>query len=233
MLFLVVDFEFSVPRNYGNPRAWFQEIIEVGAIVVDEKGNLSDKTYDAFVKPRFWPKLAEESYGITGIRQEDVDNGVELEESIESLKKLTGNTPLEDIFLVAWGDADRKVLSNVCEKYGIEYPFVWDNYIDLAEEYKKFRSLSHLSSLKRAIEDNSIQQIGILHSALDDAINAAQVMAKMMEEGWRPEGLKEEGVSQGESPQAESPQAESPTAKEATQGEKKIAGNLSQSDLVV
>ncbi|NMA69445.1 MAG: 3'-5' exonuclease KapD [Desulfitobacterium sp.] len=222
MLFLVVDFEFSVPRNYGNPRAWFQEIIEVGAIIVDEKGNLSDKTYDAFVKPRFWPRLAEESYGITGIRQEDVDNGVELEESIAALKSLTGDTPLEDIYIVAWGDADRKVLSNVCEKYGIEYPFIWDNYIDLAEEYKNFRSLSHLSSLKRAIEDNSIHQIGILHSALDDAINAAQVMAKMMEEGWRPEGLKEEGLSH-----------ESPSEKEAPQGEKKIAGNNSQSDLVV
>jgi sporulation inhibitor KapD len=181
MEFLVVDFEFSVPRSYGKPRAWFQEIIEVGAILVDENGNLSDKTYSAFVKPRFWPRLAEESYAITGIRQEDVDHGVNLEEAILHLQEMA---PSRDTWLVAWGDADRKVLGSVCEKYGLDYPFVWDNYVDLAEDYKAFRALDKRASLKRAIEENSIQQIGILHSALDDAINAAQVMAKIMAEGW-------------------------------------------------
>lgn len=181
MDFLVVDFEFSVPRSYGKPRAWFAEIIEVGAIVVDSSGKLLDKTYSAFVKPRFWPRLAEESYGITGIRQEDVDQGVTLEIAIQNLQELALNP---NTYLVAWGDADRKVLSSVCEKYGLKYPFIWENYIDLAEQYKNYRSLDHLISLKRAIEENSIEQIGILHSALDDAINAAQVMAKIMSEGW-------------------------------------------------
>lgn len=181
MNFLVVDFEFSVPRSYGKPRAWFQEIIEVGAILMDENGNLSDRTYSAFVKPRFWPRLAEESYAITGIRQEDVDQGINLEEAIAHLQELA---PERDTWLVAWGDADRKVLGSVCEKYGLEYPFIWENYVDLAEDYKAFRSLDRRASLKRAIEENAIEQIGILHSALDDAINAAQVMARMTSEGW-------------------------------------------------
>lgn len=181
MNYLVVDFEFSVPRSYGKPRAWFQEIIEVGAILMDENGNLSDKTYSAFVKPRFWPRLAEEGYAITGIRQADVDQGISLEEAIKHLQELA---PERDTWLAAWGDADRKVLGSVCEKYGVEYPFVWKNYIDLAEDYKKFRSLERRASLKKAIEDNAIEQIGILHSALDDAINAAQVMAKIMTDGW-------------------------------------------------
>ena len=192
MNFLVVDFEFSVPRSYGKPRAWFQEIIEVGAILVDENGNLSENKYSAFVKPRFWPRLAEESYAITGIRQEDVDHGVNLEEAIEHLQRLA---PERDTWLVAWGDADRKVLGSVCEKYGLEYPFIWENYIDLAEDYKAFRSLDKRASLKKAIEENAIEQIGILHSALDDAINAAQVMARMMTEGWTLE--KEERPKQG------------------------------------
>lgn len=181
MNFLVVDFEFSVPRSYGKPRAWFQEIIEVGAILMDENGNLSDKTYSDFVKPRFWPRLADEGYAITGIRQEDVDKGINLEEAIKHLQEMA---PERDTWIVAWGDADRKVLGSVCEKYGLEYPFVWENYVDLAEAYKAFRSLERRASLKRAIEENAIEQIGILHSALDDAINAAQVMAKMMNEGW-------------------------------------------------
>lgn len=181
MDFLVVDFEFSVPQSYGKPRAWFPEIIEVGATVLDPNGKLAlDKTFNAFVKPRFWPRLAEESYGITGIRQEDVDQGILLEEAIQHLQELAH----PEAYVVAWGDADRKILGNVCEKYGLKYPFIWEHYIDLAEQYKHYRSLDHLISLKKAIEENSIEQIGILHSALDDAINAAQVMARMISEGW-------------------------------------------------
>lgn len=179
--FLVVDFEFSVPRSYGKPRAWYQEIIEVGAVLADPLGNPTDQTYSAFVKPRFWPRLAEESYAITGIRQEDVDGGVSLESTLDYLQKMS---PDKDTWLVAWGDSDRKVLGNVCEKYGVNYPFVWDNYLDLCEEYKSFRKLDKRASLKRAIEENEIPQIGILHSALDDAINAAQVMAWMIQNGW-------------------------------------------------
>ncbi|AHF06784.1 3'-5' exonuclease KapD [Desulfitobacterium metallireducens] len=179
--FLVVDFEFSVPRAYGKPRAWFPEIIEVGAVLSDSLGNPTDQTYSAFVKPRIWTRLAEESYAITGIRQADIDGGVDIEASLNILQKMS---PDKDTWLVAWGDADRKVLGNVCEKYSLDYPFAWDNYLDLAEEYKIFCKLDRKASLKRAIEENEIPQIGILHSALDDAINAAQVMAWMMKNGW-------------------------------------------------
>jgi sporulation inhibitor KapD len=187
MDFLVVDFEFAVPRSYGKPRAWFQEIIEVGAVLMKENTIVMDKQYNTFVKPRFWPRLAEESYAITGIRQEDVDQGVSLEEALANLLSLAQD---RDICLVAWGDSDRKVLGSVCEKYGLPYPFIWENYVDLAEEYKAFRSLERRASLKKAIEENAIEQIGILHSALDDAINAAQVMVKIMNEGWSPALLK-------------------------------------------
>lgn len=184
--FLVVDFEFSVPRSYGKPRAWFPEIIEVGAVLTDPFGNPTDNTYNAFVKPRIWTRLADESYAITGIKQEDVDGGVDLEASLEEMKKLS---PDRDTWLVAWGDSDRKVLGNVCERYGLDYPYAWDNYLDLAEEYKTFRKLERRASLKHAIEENEIPQIGILHSALDDAINAAQVMAWMIKNGWAAESV--------------------------------------------
>ncbi|WP_434512569.1 3'-5' exonuclease KapD [Desulfitobacterium sp. AusDCA] len=187
--FLVVDFEFSVPRSFGKPRAWFQEIIEVGAVLADQSGNPTDQTYSAFVKPRFWPRLAEESYAITGIRQEDVDGGVGLDSTLIRLQEMS---PDKDTWLVAWGDSDRKVLSNNCEKYGLNYPFQWDLYLDLAEAYKRFRHLDKRASLKRAIEENEIPQIGILHSALDDAINAAQVLAWMIRNGWSMESLEME-----------------------------------------
>ncbi|HEX3015569.1 MAG TPA: 3'-5' exonuclease KapD [Desulfobacteria bacterium] len=181
--FLAVDFEFTVytSNTFGRPRAFFPEVIEVGAVVTDEFGKPNGEKYSAFVKPRFWPRLTDECFAITGIRQSDVDNGVPLEVAIKKLKAMT---PAGGNWLVAWGDADRKVLGDVCRKYGLEYPFVWADYVDLATSYRGFYKLEKRAALQRAIEERNIVKVGISHSALDDAINAALVMEKMINEGW-------------------------------------------------
>ncbi|WP_261486640.1 3'-5' exonuclease KapD [Acididesulfobacillus acetoxydans] len=184
MEFLCVDFEFSVKRAFGSPRAWFPEIIEVGGVRVSAEGELGLERYGAFVKPRFWPRLGPDCYGITGIRQEDVDQGVSLEDALPRLKDLA---PAPDTWLVAWGDADRRILGHVCEQYGLEYPYLWENYCDLAESYKNFAQLERTASLKTAVTEMKVEQVGILHSALDDAVNAALVMQKMLAQGWSAE----------------------------------------------
>jgi len=181
MEFLCVDFEFTVKQGFGSPRAWFPEIIEVGAVRINEAGELDNEHYSAFVKPRFYPKLTMDCYGITGIRQEDVDGGVPLETALTALKKLAPNP---DTWLVAWGDADRRILGNVCHKYGLDYPYIWENYCDLAESYQLFYNLERKSSLKNAVQAMQVEKVGIFHSALDDAINAGLVMRKMLTQGW-------------------------------------------------
>ncbi|MDI6879349.1 MAG: 3'-5' exonuclease KapD [Desulfitobacteriaceae bacterium] len=184
MEFLCADFEFTVKRTFGSPRAWFPEIIEVGAVRMNEGGELDSERYSAFVKPRFYPKLSDECYGITGIRQEDVDGGIPLDEALIAMKQLAPNP---DTWLVAWGDADRRILGNACYKYGLDYPYLWANYCDLAESYQAFRHLERKSSLKHAVDAMEVEQVGILHSALDDAVNAALVMQKMLAQGWEVE----------------------------------------------
>lgn len=181
MDFLCVDFEFTIKRVFGSPRAWFPEIIEVGAVRISEDGLLGSERYNAFIKPRFWPHLTDECYGITGIKQADVDKGIPMEEALSSLKKIA---PDPDTWLVAWGDADRRILAHVCERYGLEYPYLWENYCDLAESYRSFAQLERKASLKNAVLEMQVEQVGILHSALDDAVNAALVMQKMLSQGW-------------------------------------------------
>ncbi|MGC7872074.1 3'-5' exonuclease KapD [Desulfosporosinus sp. SYSU MS00001] len=181
MNYLVVDFEFTM-WAYGNPRVWFPEIIEVGAIVVDHKGNPMGLPYSAFTKPRLWPRITDECFGITGIRQKDIEDGIPLENALYKLQNMAKS---ENITLVAWGNEDRKVLSRVCEKYGLSYPFTYENYVDLALSYRNHQNLKNHASLKRAIESSEIEMSGIQHSAMDDAINAALVMKKMISDGWK------------------------------------------------
>lgn len=178
---LVVDFEFTVAPSFGKPRAFFPEIIEIGAVVINPGGTVTDKQYSSFIKPRFWPRVTDECYGITGIRQEDIDQGIPLEAALTQLKQLASS----DTYLAAWGDADQKVLGKVCQKYDIDYPFQWERYIDLASEYKKFLQRPKLTSLKTAVEETCIKQRGISHAALDDAVNAALVLEHLITNGWK------------------------------------------------
>ena len=181
MHFLIVDFEFTMHQRYGRPRVWFPEIIEVGAVVADGQGVLQDKVYNAFVKPQFWPRISEDCTGITGIHQRDIEQGISFEQMLQSLWQMS---PSQDKWLVGWGKQDRLVLKNVCDKYGFEYPFLFENYIDLATEYRLFSNRNRLISLKDAIDETGVEKRGISHAAYDDAVNAALVMQKMIAKGW-------------------------------------------------
>ncbi|MCW2276720.1 3'-5' exonuclease KapD [Heliophilum fasciatum] len=179
---LVLDFEFSLyQRSYGRPRAFFPEIIEVGAIVVEGIDSSLDGGYQTFVKPRFFPRLTEECKQLTMIRQADVDGGVPLEVMLEQL--LPMYSPGETM-IVAWGEADRDVLHNVCQRYGLEYPFIWDDYVDLSMEHKRFYGLERRISLKKAVDALNLDLLGVSHSALDDARNTALIIQCMLEDGW-------------------------------------------------
>lgn len=181
--FLVLDFEFTVNnQRVGRPRFFFQEIIEVGAVQLTNSCKM-EKEYQTFVKPQFYPRLTTDCKNITLIRQEDVDNGLPLKTVLNELNSLY--TP-DKTMLVAWGDADRGVLNNVCQKYVIPYPFIWDDYIDLATEYKSYKQHAKHVSLKKAIEELGIKPVGIPHSALDDTLNTTQILINMLQQGWKP-----------------------------------------------
>lgn len=182
--FLVADFEFTTYKGeYGRPRAFFPEIIEAGSVLFTPPAFEPSQQYQTFVKPRYFPRLTDECKNITLIRQQDVDGGIAFEAMLEALCAFyrPGIT-----YFAAWGNADRDVIQTACMRYKIACPFSWDDYIDLAEEYKLFYSLERKHSLKLALEERQISQKGLSHLALDDAINAAQVMFRMIEDGWRP-----------------------------------------------
>lgn len=182
--FLVADFEFTTFNGaYGRPRAFFPEIIEAGAVLLKPPGYEFTEPYQVFVRPQYFPKLTEECRNITLIKQQDVDGGISFEAMLAALGQYyqPGVT-----FFAAWGNADRDVIQNACLRYKLLCPFCWDDYIDLAEEYKSFYELERRHSLKHALEEREIVQKGLSHLALDDALNAAQVMLRMIEEGWTP-----------------------------------------------
>ena len=181
MNYLVVDFEFTFyKRPVGRPRAFFAEIIEIGAVKLDENLNECGKLQN-FVKPHFFPKHAKDAMDFCMITDADIKKAITFPAMLEKMSAMyeAGNT-----FFVAWGDSDYKVLAEGCSRHKLENPVLQADYLDLAEAYKLWRGEENTPGLKAAITEMEVTADGLAHTAFDDAYNTGKVLAKMLEKGW-------------------------------------------------
>lgn len=181
---LVADFEFTVhDMGPGRPRAFFPEVIEAGAVKLLPPAYTEIPVIQTFVRPQYFPKIKQECTNITMILQKDVDGGIGFAELLARMEEayVPGHT-----WLACWGDSDQKVLTQACQRYKIQCPFDWSDYLDLALEYKKFHGRERSIGLQQAVEETGVQRYGMSHLAMDDAVNAARVMVHMIGLGWEP-----------------------------------------------
>ena len=181
MNYLVVDFEFTFyKRPVGRPRAFFAEIIEIGAVKLDENLNECGKLQN-FVKPHFFPKHAKDAMDFCMITDADMKKAITFPAMLEKMSAMyeAGNT-----LFVAWGDSDYKVLDEGCSRHKLENPVLQADYLDLAEAYKLWHGEENTPGLKTAITEMEVTADGLAHTAFDDAYNTGKVLAKMLEKGW-------------------------------------------------
>ena len=181
MNYLVVDFEFTFyKRPVGRPRAFFAEIIEIGAVKLDENLNECGKLQN-FVKPHFFPKHAKDAMDFCMITDADMKKAITFPAMLEKMSAMyeAGNT-----LFVAWGDSDYKVLAEGCSHHKLDNPVLQTDYLDLAEAYKLWREEENTPGLKAAITEMEVTADGLAHTAFDDAYNTGKVLANMLEKGW-------------------------------------------------
>ena len=181
MNYLVVDFEFTFyKRPVGRPRAFFAEIIEIGAVKLDESLKECGKLQN-FVKPHFFPKHAKDAMDFCMITEADMKKAITFPAMLEKMSAMyeAGNT-----LFVAWGDSDYKVLAEGCSRHKLDNPVLQTDYLDLAEAYKLWRGEENTPGLKAAITEMEVTADGLAHTAFDDAYNTGKVLAKMLEKGW-------------------------------------------------
>ena len=181
MNYLVVDFEFTFyKRPVGRPRAFFAEIIEIGAVKLDESLKECGKLQN-FVKPHFFPKHAKDAMDFCMITDADMKKAITFPAMLEKMSAMyeAGNT-----LFVAWGDSDYKVLAEGCSRHKLDNPVLQTDYLDLAEAYKLWREEENTPGLKAAITEMEVTADGLAHTAFDDAYNTGKVLAKMLEKGW-------------------------------------------------
>ena len=183
--FFVVDLEFTqYTKPTGRPRAFFSEIIEIGAVRIDAVSHEVTGEIQNFVKPHFFPKQAAEGMAFCMITEEDMKDAVEFADMIDKIKALY--TP-ERTFFVTWGEADYLVIKEGCRWHKLPHPILREDCLDLAEAYKLLKGERKTTGLKKAGEELGIDAGGLWHTAHADALNTGKILLKLMEQGWTPE----------------------------------------------
>jgi sporulation inhibitor KapD len=183
--FFVVDFEFTqYTKPVGKPRAFFPEIIEIGAVRIDGDTQEITGYIEDFVKPQFFPKQAAESMEFCMITASDMENAIDFSDMLQQIESLyiPGKT-----YFVSWGDADYSVVAQGCERYILPNPIMPEDYLDLAAAYKMLKGEKNTPGLQKAIEELNINADGFGHTAYDDAANTGKVLLKLISDGWKPE----------------------------------------------
>lgn len=181
MNYIVMDLEWNQAgdRKKSIPGLLF-EIIEIGAVRVDEQYNIIDEWHGR-IHPQFYTQLQHNVREVLGISDDVLAEGVQFEEAFREFMEWCG----DDYTYVTWGCADLTELQCNASFYGVDgkfpYPFL---YYDLQKLFSiAYDDGKSRSNLKNAITHMGIEEDEEYHSAITDARYTAKVLCAMAREG--------------------------------------------------
>lgn len=170
--FVIFDLEATCyERGSEAPDGFDNEIIEIGAVMLDDKGNEINR-FQSFAKPKLFPNLSDFCKELTTIKQEQVDSSEPIANVlVDFINWCDGAT------LVSWGFYDKTQLSKDLIKNDLEY---------LLDEIEDHKSIKHLYAiwinlrrkgvgLSKALNIEGLKFVGTPHRGIDDAINIANI----------------------------------------------------------
>lgn len=166
---LFIDFEFTMPDRNSRRRGFYQEIIEAGAVLVENSKVVEQ--FSSYVRPNRFPNLTERCRSFLNISQEQVNSGISFHDLAEKLKSMGGSINCQ---VVTWGNMDMKVLQHNCLQASVLFPLP-GKQIDLSMEYKRFFGDQNQTGLWKAVQEYGREGTGKHHRALDDALTTYHI----------------------------------------------------------
>ncbi len=168
MHYIILDLEWN--NTYARrTKGFLNEIIEIGAVMLDDKLNTIDK-FSCFVKPQVGKKLRGSVKRLTSITNDDIKNGIVFTRAMSKFRDWIGS---EENVILTWGDGDIRVLiENFKYLNGIDtIPFL-TNYVDIQDYVQTVLKVSKSQQLglSAAAEMLEIDESAFFHHrALDDS----------------------------------------------------------------
>lgn len=204
---VVVDFEFCKVNKKQRSLTGthlYQEIIEFGAIMLDENMNIIGK-FQKFVKPQYGTVSAFIS-NLTGIAPDMLEEEQPFNKVLTEFLQWIGNT---DFQIASWSMSDyRQLYEEICDKCADEdYSYIFDGWMDIQREFGDRIGYKAALSLENAMSAIDERFEGKAHDALVDAENTAllvslladkkqfDIRTKTMQELLKPS--EEEGTTLG------------------------------------
>ncbi|NWI88069.1 ERI2 exoribonuclease, partial [Pitta sordida] len=195
---VVLDFEatcWSERERRGS------EIIEFPAVLLNTSTGEIESEFHTYVQPQEHPILSKFCTELTGITQNQVDEGVPLNiclskfmkwiQTIQKEKKIIFNTDSQSNLtseakactFVTWTDWDLGVcLQYECKRKQLRKPDILNSWIDLKATYRAFYNRTP-KGLNGALQDLGIDFVGREHSGLDDSRNTARLAWRLICDG--------------------------------------------------
>lgn len=182
MNYIVIDFEFNGAFSKRHHR-FFNEIIEFGAVKLDENLNMID-TFSELVSPQISKKLNSHVSQLTHIKMNDLkESNNTFTHVLSKFKKFLG-----DGMLLSWGNSDVLVLMENCRYfYGEEtLPFLkaYCNLQSYCEAALDYHDRSRQMGLSTCAE---LLGIGFEDDTLHRALTDAELTSLCFQKLYRPE----------------------------------------------
>ncbi|XP_058672192.1 ERI1 exoribonuclease 2 [Ammospiza caudacuta] len=195
---IVLDFEATC---WGERDRRGPEIIEFPAVLLNTSTGAIESEFHMYVQPQEHPILSEFCKELTGITQNQVDQGVPLNiclsqfmkwiQKIQKEKKIMFSTDSQSNYtseakacaFVTWTDWDLGVcLHYECRRKQLRKPDILNSWIDLKATYRAFYNRKP-KGLNGALQDLGIAFEGREHSGLDDSRNTARLAWRLICDG--------------------------------------------------
>lgn len=179
MNFIIFDLEATCWE--GGPKENTQEIIEIGALVVNRFGEILGR-FSKLIRPVLNPVLSIYCRQLTHIDQIEINRSETFPLIIEDFIEWAG-IETEEYLLCSWGGKDKTLLIQDCQLHEIDDSWV-EPHINLKSQYHDIKRLRKQRGLKHTIEAEGFEFTGDHHRALSDAENLAKIFVKYLDE-WQ------------------------------------------------
>lgn len=180
MFYVIFDLEWNNAYDYRIGKG-MNEIIEIGAIKLDEKLNIAD-TFKQLIKPKLSKKLSSRFKNLTHISAEEINkSGIPFEDAISDFERWSG----EGSVFLSWSNSDLYVLIDNFKKFmGTSSVDFIKKYADLQKYCQAFigSNDSNQISLSKCAEMLEITvDSDNLHRALEDCFISAECFRKVFD----------------------------------------------------
>lgn len=177
---IVVDLEFTPSSGEARANGLLFEIIQIGAVRVDSKGNTLD-TFESFVKPTYAQSISWPVKKLTKIRETDLRGAKPLDAVLDDFLNWIGEEPTR---FIEWSPSDWEQLVQETAYKNISFPIQSARWLDLQRIFPKLINMQRRR--RRLALNEAAQTCGILvskenlHGALYDAMLTAELLGDFL-----------------------------------------------------